>query len=261
MTKLAWVIALAAIAASSCFAAATRFEVSYPASAAAGPITGRVFIMISRDGQREPRLQISRIGVPFFGRDVEKLAPGQAAVIDSTDLGTPVESLSGIPPGDYYVQAFINVYSEFRRADGHVLWMHDDQWEGQRWVRSPGNLYSAVKQVTLDASKGYTIPFVCDQVIPPVQVPPDTAWVKRFKIESQMLTTFWGRPIYLGATVLLPRDYDQTTMSYPVLYEQGHFGLGAPLGFSPEGGRAPSGPEGAEARSSTPNGSRTTSRA
>ena len=125
-----------ALAASCCLAADTRFEISYPAAANPGPITGRVFIMISRDSQREPRLQISRIGVPFFGRDVEKLAPGQAAVIDATDLGTPVESLTGIPAGTYYVQAFVNIYSEFRRSDGHVLWMHDDQWEGQRWNRS-----------------------------------------------------------------------------------------------------------------------------
>src|SRR5580765_315794 len=99
MIKLACGIALAAMVASSCFAADTRFEISYPASANSGPITGRVFIMISRNSEREPRLQISRIGVPFFGRDVEKLAPGQAAVIDATDLGTPVESLSGIPAG------------------------------------------------------------------------------------------------------------------------------------------------------------------
>jgi len=236
MTKLASGIALAAITASSCFAAATRFEISYPASAAAGPITGRVFVMISRDNRREPRLEISRVGVPFFGRDIDRLAPGQSAAMDSTDLGTPVESLSDIPPGDYYVQAFINIYSEFRRADGHIVWMHDDQWEGQRWVRSPGNLSSAVKRVTLDASQGYTIALVCDQVIPPVEATPDTQWVKRFKIESPTLTRFWGRPMYLGATVLLPRDYDQTTLAYPVLYEQGHFSLAAPLGFSPEGG-------------------------
>jgi len=230
MTKLVGLIALTALLA---IAADTRFEVSYPASAHAGPITGRVFIMLSRNNQREPRLQISRIGVPFFGRDVENLAPGQAAVVDATDLGTPVESLSAIPPGGYWVQGFINVYSEFRRSDGHVLWMHDDQWEGQHWPRSPGNLYSVPKQVTLDASAGYRVPLVCDQVIPPVQVPPDTEWVKRFKIQSPILTKFWGRPVYLGATVLLPRDYAKTTMSYPVLYEQGHFGLNPPLGFAP----------------------------
>ena len=46
-----------------------------------------------------------------------------------------------------------------------------------------------------------------------------------------MLSKFWGRPIYLGATVLLPRDYDRETMSYPVNYEQGHFSLNAPYGF------------------------------
>ena len=246
MTKLACGILLAAMAASSCLAAETRFEISYPSGVNKGPITGRVFIMISRTGDREPRLQISRVGVPFFGRDIEKLAPGQSAVIDATDLGTPVESLSEIPSGTYSVQAFINVYSEFRRSDGHVLWMHDDQWEGQRWNRSPGNLYSATRQVTLDPSKGYRIPLVCDQIIPPVEVPPDTEWVKRFKIQSQILTKFWGRPIYLGATVLLPRDYATSTVSYPVLYEQGHFGLGAPLGFSTGQGQGRGGGRGGQ---------------
>jgi hypothetical protein len=59
--------------------------------------------------------------------------------------------------------------------------------------------------------------------------------VKRIKFQSPMLTKFWGRPIYLGATVLLPKDYDREAISYPVLYLQGHFGLSAPLGFR-EGG-------------------------
>ncbi|HTS25798.1 MAG TPA: alpha/beta hydrolase-fold protein [Bryobacteraceae bacterium] len=246
MTKTACRFALAAVAVCSAFAAETRFEISYPAGVNKGPITGRVFIMISRSNDREPRLQISRIGVPFFGRDIERLLPGQSAVIDATDLGTPVESLREIPPGTYYVQAFINVYSEFRRSDGNVLWMHDDQWEGQHWNRSPGNLYSAPKQVTLDAAAGYRVPLVCDQVIPPVEVPPDTEWVKRFKMQSQILTKFWGRPVYLGATVLLPRDYAKSTEKYPALYEQGHFGLGAPLGFSTGPGQGRGGRGGQE---------------
>jgi len=241
MLRLVSRFALAVFALTVCLEAETRFEISYPASANVGPVTGRVFIMITREAgqgapQREPRLEIGRVGVPFFGRDIEKLAAGQAAVIDATDLGTPVESLSEIPAGDYFVQAFVNVYSEFRRADGHVVWMHDDQWEGQRWNRSPGNLFSTPKKVTLDAKAGYRIPLVCDQVIPPVQMPADTEWVKRFRIQSPMLSKFWGRPIYFGATVLLPRDYDKTAISYPVLYSQGHFSLAAPLGFQPAGG-------------------------
>src|SRR5512142_1521236 len=80
-----------------------RVEISFPASAHAQPITGRVYVMISRTADREPRLQIGRTGVPFFGRDVEHLKPGQVATIDETALGSPVDTLRDIPAGDYYV--------------------------------------------------------------------------------------------------------------------------------------------------------------
>jgi hypothetical protein len=238
-----WALALAAFAAGlgvrvagapAPQASKLRFEISFPASAHAGPVTGRVYVMISRTNEQEPRFQIGRTGGPFFGRDIEKLAPGQAAVIDETDLGSPVASLGEIPAGDYFVQGFVNVYSEFRRSDGHVLWMHDDQWEGQRWPRSPGNLYSEPVRVRVDPAKGGVVKLNANKVIPPVVVPPDTQWVKRFKFESPMLTKFWGRPIYLGATVLLPRDYDKEQVYYPVNYVQGHFSLAAPLGFDPD---------------------------
>ena len=53
-----------------------RFEISVPASVHPEPITGRVYVMISRTNDREPRLQIGRTGVPFFGRDVERLTAG-----------------------------------------------------------------------------------------------------------------------------------------------------------------------------------------
>ena len=234
LSALVALVAVAATPAQAPKPPKLRFEISFPASARAQPVTGRVYVMISRTGDREPRQQIGRTGVPFFGRDVEQLKPGQAATIDETDLGTPVESLREIPAGDYYVQGFVNVYSEFRRSDGYVLWMHDDQWEGQQWRRSPGNLYSDVQRVHIDPARGGVITLSASHVIPPVVVPPDTQWVKRFKFQSPMLTRFWGRPIYLGAVVLLPRDYDKETTSYPVQYVQGHFSLGAPLNFNPD---------------------------
>ncbi|MGD8727007.1 MAG: alpha/beta hydrolase-fold protein, partial [Gemmatimonadales bacterium] len=207
----------------------TRFEIVVPASTHAAPITGRVYVMIAHTDRREPRLQIGRTGQPFFGRDIVQLSAGEAAIIDGSDLGWPVEYLTQLPPGEYYVQGFVNIYSEFRRADGHVLWMHDDQWEGQRFNRSPGNLYSDVLHVRLDPREGFSLRLVADNVIPPIEIPPNTEWVERFKFQSPMLTEFWGRPIFLGATVLLPRDYHTSTIEYPVLYRQGHFSLGEPL--------------------------------
>jgi len=215
--------------------AATRFRVRFPASVVDQPVTGRVYVMISRTGEPEPRLQVGRTGVPFFGHDVEALAPGAWGVIDGSELGFPVDAMADLPAGDYYVQGFVNRYSEFPRADGHTVWMHDDQWEGQRWRTSPGNLYSDVQQVHLDPGEGWDVELTASHVIPPVEVPPDTRWVKRFRFRSPMLSEFWGRPVYLGATVLLPRDYDADTTRYPVLYDQGHFSLRAPLNFREDG--------------------------
>jgi hypothetical protein len=64
--------------------------------------------------------------------------------------------------------------------------------------------------------------------------------VKRLRIQSDILTKWWGHPIFLGATVLLPKDYDRhPDVSYPVVYSHGHFSLGAPGGFRPPGSAAP----------------------
>lgn len=218
-------------------AAPVRFDISFPASAHAGPITGRVFLVISLDSAPEPRFNAGSFtqSTPFFGADVAALAPGQAAVIDASIPGYPVASLANIPAGDYWVQAVMNVYTEFHRADGHTIWAHMDQWEGQSFTRSPGNLVSVPQRVHIDPKAGYDIPISLTRVLPPVSLPADTKWVKHIKIQSALLSKFWGHPIFLGATVLLPQGYDEhASVYYPVIYEQGHFGLDAPLGFRPD---------------------------
>jgi len=229
-------------------AADVRFEVSYPASRDQGPITGRVFVMISKTNRVEPRLQAGsyNASVPFYGLDVEALKPDAGVVIDASTLGYPVESLGQLPAGEYYVQALLNVYTQVHRKDGHVIWVHWDQWEGQQWNRSPGNLVSEVQRMRLDPAAGFHIKLSLTKKLPPVQIPPDTDWVKHVKIQSKMLSEFWGRPTYLGATVLLPKGYDQNaSQKYPAVYVQGHFNLAAPFGFTTQ---PPAAPESAEQR-------------
>src|SRR6266702_585957 len=123
-----------------------KFEISFPASAHAEPVTGRVFVVITRKSSPEPRLQAGFWGdaPPLFGLDVDHLKPGEATAMDAPTLGYPLGSLKEIPSGDYYVQAMLNVYTEFRRTDGHTIWAHMDQWEGQKFNESPGNLISKV---------------------------------------------------------------------------------------------------------------------
>jgi enterochelin esterase-like enzyme len=229
----------------------TRFEISFPASAHAEPITGRVFVILSRRATPEPRLQAGFWfqQVPIYGADVSQLRPGQPVIIDASTLGYPLKSLTELPAGEYYVQALVNIYTEFHRADGHTIWAHMDQWEGQQFNKSPGNLYSEVQQVRLDPAAGYHIKLKTGDVIPPVKVPHDTRYVKRVKIESKLVSRFWGHPMYIGATVLLPKGYDEhPNQRYPVVYIQGHFSLRAPFGFQDESGGDGEWPGGERAR-------------
>ncbi|MBV8051567.1 MAG: hypothetical protein JOZ80_10290 [Acidobacteriaceae bacterium] len=218
-------------------AASPQFEISFPASAHGGVITGRVFVALTRHGDPEPRLQVSgwQRCTPLFGVDVEQLKPGDFAEINGGTLGYPLHSLRDLPAGDYYVQAIVNIYSHFHRAKGPAIWAHMDQWEGQNFTRSPGNLISEVQLVHLDPIAGYAVKLSASKVIPPVEVPADTLWVKHIKIQSKLLTEFWGQPIYLGAVILLPKGYEShPEVKYPVVYVQGHFSLNPPFPFSTE---------------------------
>jgi len=212
-----------------------RFEISFPESLSAEPLTGRMFVCFGENDERDPRLQVGRYGVQFFGVDFENLAPGETVVIDGNTIGYPVEWLKDVPAGKYYLQAVLNKYTEFKRSDGHTLWMHNNQWEGQNWRRSPGNFISEVVEMDIDPARGSTIKMELSEEIPPIEVPEDTKWVKRFKMKSDILSEFWGQDIFLGATVLLPKGYEENPDArYPTVYHHGHFSLRPPLGFREE---------------------------
>src|SRR5207244_13257111 len=92
-----------------------RFDIAFARTARAEPVTGRVYVAITRDldAQRAPITQTSPTGIPLFSHAVDALQPGQSAVIDAPDFGHPVPSLRDLPAGEYWVQAFVNVYTKF----------------------------------------------------------------------------------------------------------------------------------------------------
>src|SRR5690242_9487520 len=96
-----------------------RFEVSVAPAAHAAPITGRVYVAISKlaDTSGTPIRRTGESGDPLFGTSVENLAAGRTAVIDASAFGHPVQSLRDIPAGRYRVQPFVNVFTKFARAD------------------------------------------------------------------------------------------------------------------------------------------------
>jgi len=207
-------------------AAGARFAISFPAARSAAPLDGRVLLMLSTDTTAEPRFQISDGPNTqlIFGIDVEGLRPGQDAVIDAGAFGYPLESIAQVPPGRYRVQALLNRYETFHRSDGHVVKLPPDKGEGQQWSRKPGNLYSATRWVDFDPRKSAVVRISLDQEIAPIPDPPETRYIKHERIQSKLLTEFWGRPTHLGAHVLLPAGFDEhPNARYPLVIFHGHF--------------------------------------
>ena len=202
-------------------AAGDRFEVVVAPEASGGaPLTGHLVLVVAKSGEPEPRLLISPSGPALFGVDLVALEPGATAVVDDATLGHPLP-LAELAAGDYFVQALVNVYEEVKRADGRVLWLPMNDGHQEPFQVSPGNLVSDVQKVRL--GDGATHRVEVARVLPPIERPADSEWVKRVSIPSAKLTEFWGRPIAIHATVLLPKGFaDDPAATFPCLYAFGH---------------------------------------
>ena len=145
-------------------------------------------------------------------------------MIDASVLGFPAEGLADVKPGRYRVQALLHRYETFHRADGHVVKLPMDRGEGQQWNRAPGNLLSAPREIAIDPAREETLAIELDQAIPEIKAPADTRYVKHIRIQSERLTKFWGRPMHLGAVVLLPHGFDEHPEArFPLAVFHGHF--------------------------------------
>src|SRR5215216_1682342 len=203
-----------------------RFEISYPESASKDALDGRLLLLISTNNEGEPRLQISEdlTTHQVFGVDVDGWKAGETKTVDQSAFGYPVRSLSQVKPGEYWVQALLHRYETFKRSDGHTVKLPMDRGEGQQWSRAPGNFYSTPKQIRIDANTSSPIAITLDKVIPPIEPPKDTKYIKHIRIQSERLTKFWGRPMHLGAHVLLPEGFDaHPEARYPLVIFHGHF--------------------------------------
>ncbi len=204
--------------------AAPQFRVSFPTGRSATPLDGRLLLLLSTDGKAEPRHQIdgTYTSQQVFGLDVEGWKPGEWKTFPADAVGFPVERLDRMRPGKYFVQALLHRYETFRRADGHTLKLPMDRGEGQQWNAAPGNLYSKPRQLEVGASGEVRI--VLEEEIAPIVPPKDTKYVRHVKIRSERLTKFWGRPMELGAHVLVPEGFDEHPEArYPLMVFHGHF--------------------------------------
>ncbi len=206
--------------------AGLQFKIDFPREDENGLVEGRVLLLLSQDNEKEPRFQISdNSNTGFvFGVDAIGKQPSKGVTIDGDAFGYPISSLNDIPAGEYWVQGLIHKYETFNLKTGHEVKLPMDRGEGQHWHSAPGNFYSEPKKITLDPKKRKTVSITLDKIIPPIEPPKDTDYIKHIKIQSKLLTEFWGRPMYLGAHVLLPHGYDKhPDARYPLMIFHGHY--------------------------------------
>ncbi|WP_216838848.1 hypothetical protein, partial [Caulobacter sp. S45] len=207
---------------------AASVTVTLPAkTATATAIDGRVVLIVSPKATPEPRLQVeleAPLRTPFiFGRNVDGLRPGGRVVVGDDAYGWPVRRLSALPPGDYTIQAVLNRYETFHRADGSTVKLPPEMGEGQQWNLKPGNLYSRPLRVHIGRGAA-SLKLTLDQVIAPITPPADTPFVRHIRIRSALLSAYWGRDVYLGAHVLLPAGFaEHPDARFPLMVFQGHF--------------------------------------
>jgi hypothetical protein len=206
----------------------TTFAVSFPASLSNAPVDGRVILLLSRDLKREPRSHVAPdepLDNPYiFGLNVDRLAPGNPAVLDDRAFGWPARKLSAVPGGVYFVQALLNRYETFHLADGRNLKLAPDKGEGQRWASKPGNLYSKPIKVTLGPGHAGRTVLILDQQIAPIEAKKDSELIRHIRIRSELLSRYWGRDVFIGAHVLLPKDFDKHPQAhFPLMVFHGHY--------------------------------------
>ena len=201
-------------------------NVSFKEKTSSKKLDGRLLLMLSTDDTAEPRFQIND-GLNtqlIFGMNVNDWEPGTPITFDETVFGYPYPSLADVPPGEYNVQALLNVYETFELSTGHTVKLPMDNGEGQQWQRSPGNLYSEPFKIRVAGNGFDNVLVELDQIIEPIAEPEDTEWIKHVKVKSEKLSEFWGRDTYLGAHVLLPKGFEEHPEArYPLMVFHGHF--------------------------------------
>ena len=210
----------------SASAQAQTFRVSIDPALKEQVLDGRLLLLLSKNDKAEPRFQISDAATTqlVFGIDVEGWKPGTSQLVDVQAIGYPLERLKDVPAGDYYVQVLMHKYETFHLKTGQTVKLPMDRGEGQHWNVAPGNIYSVPVKIHFDPAATNEVSLIITQIIPPIKPPEDTKYIKHIRIQSKLLTEFWGRPMFLSANILLPAGFDEhKDVKYPLAVFEDHF--------------------------------------
>jgi S-formylglutathione hydrolase FrmB len=170
------------------------------------PISGRLLIFMTRETKPLDMIEPGFTdpgAVWISGTEITNLESGKSIEIDADTLAFP-SAFSKAPAGTYQIMALLD-------RD------HSYTYDGV----GPGDLLSAVIKTKMPADEtDLTLSKATPDRI--ITVPANAVLID---FESPMLSAFWGRPIKMQATVVLPPSYDKSkTGRYPTVYTVSGYG-------------------------------------
>ncbi|HYX68542.1 MAG TPA: alpha/beta hydrolase-fold protein [Terriglobales bacterium] len=197
------VLALALLALPLWAAEPLRFRVTLAPELAAGPVSGRLLILMQKGttarGFLEPQL-FAPYQVWITAVEVHDLAPGQPLEVAPT-LAFP-KPFAEAAPGDYQLMAVLDT-------------LHTYPYSGL----GEGDLSSELVTVrSFDPATTAPVELTLSRLVPAERFR-ETPNLKLVEFESPRLSRFWGRPITMKAVVLLPPGYGrEAARRYPTVY-------------------------------------------
>lgn len=185
-----------------------RFKVTLDRAATGNgnPVSGRLLVFMTRE--MKPLQMIAPYytdpdAVWLCAKEITNLEPGKPVEIDADELAFPA-AFSTAPSGAYQLMALLD-------RD------HSYTYNGP----GAGDILSAVIKADMPSN---VIDLTLSKVIPEpkIDVPANARLVE---FVSPMLSAFWGRPVKMEASVILPPGYDASEKTtYPTIFNVSGYG-------------------------------------
>jgi hypothetical protein len=184
---------------------AVEFQITAEQSLFSSKQTGRLYVFVTDDLEKEPRTQINWFAPPpMYAIDVEKWDGKSIQTINNDSHFYPPQ-MNKLKNKQYRVQALLRVNLDAPFASNGA-----------------GNFISVPVNLEIDGASSKVIKLILKNTIPEKKFA-ETDRIKEVVIKSPSLSKFHKRDYNLKASVALPLNYDPSK-KYPVLYSITGFG-------------------------------------
>lgn len=189
------------------------------------PVSGRLLIFLQA-GTGAKSVSINEFhptATYVAAKEVHDLKPGASVDVDTDDVVYPAP-FSSLKPGNYEAQAVLDVghtynYSGLTAGDWQSGVVDLANWTPGAGAEPALTLSSVVQKQPLP-------PMMAKMVTPAAE-----AAAHKARMQSAVLTKFWGRPMYVQAWVMTPPGYNaKAKKRYPTVYWT--FGFGGNMRYA-----------------------------